>query len=115
DVLEQIRIGGRREAEAGDHKDHWIFGSDDLDVKNDLSECVGSTGVPMNIGNSRSGPNPCENSRSLECQAYQLSFSSAHSGGVNAAHCDGSVHFINDGVDAIVWSNLGTRASQVNQ
>jgi prepilin-type processing-associated H-X9-DG protein/prepilin-type N-terminal cleavage/methylation domain-containing protein len=32
---------------------------------------------------------------------------SRHSGGVNALFCDGSVHFIQDGIDLATWQNLG--------
>jgi prepilin-type processing-associated H-X9-DG protein len=34
---------------------------------------------------------------------------SAHSGGVNAALADGSVRFINNGVDIVVWRGMATR------
>ncbi len=32
---------------------------------------------------------------------------SRHPGGVNAVFCDGSVHFIQDGIDSTTWRNLG--------
>jgi hypothetical protein len=38
---------------------------------------------------------------------------SKHSGGVTAAHCDGSVHFYSDNVDLLVWRALS--ASQDNE
>jgi prepilin-type N-terminal cleavage/methylation domain-containing protein/prepilin-type processing-associated H-X9-DG protein len=34
---------------------------------------------------------------------------SFHSGGVNAAFCDGSVHFIKDSINATTWYALGTK------
>jgi len=34
---------------------------------------------------------------------------SLHPGGVNASRADGSVEFINDGIDLFVWRSLGTR------
>jgi len=37
-------------------------------------------------------------------------FSSQHSSGVNFAFADGSVHFIPDSVNPVVWHALGTRA-----
>ena len=37
-------------------------------------------------------------------------FGSSHSGGFNTVFVDGSVHFINFGVDPVVFSRLGTRA-----
>ena len=36
---------------------------------------------------------------------------SRHPGGVNAAMCDGSVHFFTDGVDPLLWRALATRAN----
>ncbi|HEY2761841.1 MAG TPA: DUF1559 domain-containing protein, partial [Pirellulales bacterium] len=33
---------------------------------------------------------------------------SRHRGGVNASFCDGSVRFITDGIQATIWSALGT-------
>ena len=40
---------------------------------------------------------------------YVGSFSSAHSGGVQGALCDGSVTFFGDTIDPQVWSHLGDR------
>jgi prepilin-type processing-associated H-X9-DG protein len=37
-------------------------------------------------------------------------FSSAHTGGLQMLLCDGSVRFIGESIDAIVWSNLGNRS-----
>jgi len=40
---------------------------------------------------------------------------SYHSGGVNVAFCDGSVHFISDSINFVTWQALGTRmAGEVN-
>jgi prepilin-type N-terminal cleavage/methylation domain-containing protein len=36
---------------------------------------------------------------------------SKHTGGVNAALADGSVHFVSDGIDLTTWRALGTRAN----
>jgi prepilin-type processing-associated H-X9-DG protein len=36
--------------------------------------------------------------------------SSYHTGGVNVAMCDGSVHFVAGDIDPAVWTALGTRA-----
>ncbi|MCA9100587.1 MAG: DUF1559 domain-containing protein [Pirellulales bacterium] len=72
-------------------KDHWVIGGDDCDVDNDGSEHCGSTGVPMNGSN-------------------ELAYGSAHPGGANMLLTDGSVHMINDGIDTMTWSYLGSRA-----
>ena len=117
DVKEQERIGGtRREPSTGDHKDHWAMGSDDFDTSDgsDISECVGSTGVPINFHRSFTSTQvACQSPNSVECQMLQLSFSSAHPGGCNMAHGDGSVQFYTEDTDEVIWSDLGTRASQL--
>lgn len=104
----QRKIGRTRETSQGDHKDHWYIGGDDPDIYNDSSECLGSTGVAPNLhiqlkcgeGFSRS-----------DCQALQVSFSSAHRGLVNVVLCDGSVHRIEEEIDAKVWSEMGSRST----
>ena len=112
DVYWQGERGRQTEVGVGDHKDHWYFGSDDVDVDKDISEAVGSTGVPINL---RATPtnDPCSDAPSDACQALQLSFSSAHTGGANIANCDCSIEFVTDSIDPVIWSDRGTRASQV--
>ncbi|MEZ6101812.1 MAG: DUF1559 domain-containing protein [Pirellulaceae bacterium] len=120
DVEAQETIGASRaEHQDGDHKDHWYIGSDDIDTSRgarpgqDGSECMGSTGVPINLQNRFRNTNPCSSPSHPDCQALQLSFSSAHPGGINIAHCDGSAAFIGEDIDPQPWSDLGTRANQV--
>ena len=113
DVAEQERIGGtRRENARGDHKDHWAIGGDDLDIQNDMSEALGSTGVAFNLQKTLNSQDACRSPSSPDCQALQLSFGSNHNGGLNAAYADGSVHFISDSIDIAARRALGTRASQ---
>ena len=114
DVEAQDTIGGARaESGSGDHKDHWYFGSDDIDIDNDLSEALGSTGVPINYDAQFRGGNVCQSPRSLDCQKAQLAFSSDHPGGCQGVLCDGSVRFFQEDIDLIVWRDFGTRASQL--
>jgi prepilin-type processing-associated H-X9-DG protein len=40
--------------------------------------------------------------------------SSLHPGGAQAAYADGSVHFVPETVDKVVWRNTGSRAGQDN-
>ena len=114
DSKAQDDIGQRKEMSIGDHKDHWYIGSDDVDIYNDASECLGSTGVGINLHTTYS----CDRKEKIkkvglsECMALQLSFSSAHTGGVNIALCDGTVKFIEETISLKVWSDYGTRASQ---
>jgi len=48
---------------------------------------------------------------SMANMAMDVPPSSFHTGGVNALMGDGSVHFIDQGVDLFVWRALGTRSS----
>ncbi len=105
DAEAQRKIGRTREAARGDHKDHWYIGGDDPDVYNDSSECLGSTGVRPNLHiTNRCG----DGASNAECQALQISFSSAHRGIVNVVLCDGSVQRVEEEIDSEVWSEMGT-------
>jgi prepilin-type N-terminal cleavage/methylation domain-containing protein/prepilin-type processing-associated H-X9-DG protein len=85
-------------------KDHWYIGSDDVDTtgRGDISEFLGSTGVPMNLPKVASGQ--------LGFAAYEIGYSSKHPGGVNVLLADGSVRFIKQSIDPLTWRALGTRA-----
>jgi prepilin-type N-terminal cleavage/methylation domain-containing protein/prepilin-type processing-associated H-X9-DG protein len=114
--------GQVKEAEQGNRKDHWWGGSDDIDttrsgdVYMDMSEFLGSTGVPINVQRDPSQNQAmCANPNSPECQALQLSFGSNHSGIAQMLFCDGHVEAVPEDIEAKVWSDYGTRASQVLQ
>ncbi len=81
----------------------WQFGSDSIDCQMDFNEAMGSTAVPMNYpkDTSVSGAN---------LEAYIVSFGSKHTNGANFLLGDGSVRFIQSGIDAATYSGLGTRA-----
>ena len=49
---------------------------------------------------------------SMTNMSMQVSASSYHPGGVNLALCDGSVRFVPNTVDLIVWRAVGTRAGK---
>ncbi len=112
DVAEETRIGMTRENALGNRKDHWALGSDDIDIDNDFSEGMCSTGIVINFGAGRSGQTLCSNPGSAECQAYQFGMSSAHPGGAHAVNADNSVQLHTDDIDPGIWRDLGTRASQ---
>ena len=112
DVQVQDDIGAIRENGSGDHKDHWYFGSDDVDIDNDLSECIGSTAVPINYHRQVNSSEVCSSPTNLDCQKLQLSFSSDHPGGMQIVRCDGSVDFIQEDIDTVTWRDMGTRSSQ---
>lgn len=115
DAKAQESIGSRRpETNAiGNRKDHWYIGGDAGDMGRDYSEALGSTGVPMNYQNKFLNTTPCEGLISFECEKVQVSFGSTHVGGMQMVRCDGSVEFMVESVDDIVWRDLGTRAGQV--
>jgi prepilin-type N-terminal cleavage/methylation domain-containing protein/prepilin-type processing-associated H-X9-DG protein len=116
DAETQERLGGSPEDKAGSRKDHWWGGSDDIDTSpgSDLSEFLGSTGVPINFQKTAEEHQQwCANPDSAKCQALQLAFGSKHTSMAQMVFCDGHVQAIQDDIDPAVWSDYGTRASQV--
>lgn len=88
--------------------DHWYIGSNNItenppcgQVKNEGSEALGSTGVPINAYQ-------IEN---INIDEVEMSFSSRHFGGIQGVFCDGHVSFIHETIDSKTWSAMGTRAS----
>jgi prepilin-type N-terminal cleavage/methylation domain-containing protein len=100
------------ENQFGARKDHWYIGSDSIDgpQESDVSEAVGSTGVPPNLHRQPAQFHCNGPPREYPCQALQLSFSSEHRGVVQGVLCDGSVQTYEEGVDPLTWSRLGTRS-----
>jgi type II secretory pathway pseudopilin PulG len=88
-------------------KDHWAIGGDDFDnwEGTDWSEQGGSTAVAINY------PKPTSrfSDASPEWGAYEVSFGSNHPGGAQFALGDGSVRFVTDSIDLVIYSGLGTR------
>jgi len=117
DYVTQENIGGNGEDAAGNRKDHWWGGSDDIDTSpgSDLSEFLGSTAVAVNFqrGTPEEHQQWCSPADSTKCQSLQLAFGSEHPGIVQMVFCDGHVEQIQEDIDALTWSNYGTRASQV--
>jgi prepilin-type N-terminal cleavage/methylation domain-containing protein/prepilin-type processing-associated H-X9-DG protein len=116
DRITQEDKGSIAESAAGNRKDHWWGGSDDVDTTpgSDMSEFLGSTAVPINLQKTPEvNQQICAgDGDSNECQALQLSFGSEHSGMCLMAFVDGHVEPIREDVDPQTWSDYGTRASQ---
>lgn len=102
-VVPEMGVIRENNASMMGRKDHWPFGGDDADTNNqgDMSEHLGSTGVPMNLKPVAPG--------TAAYAAYEISFGSKHTGGANFGMGDGSVRFISQNVEAITYSELGTR------
>ena len=103
----------------GNRKDHWAVGSDDIDTSTggftvtDVSELIGSTGVPPNLGlDPVENQQACVTPNKPACQQLQISFSSLHPGVVQMSFVDGHVEAIAEDIDPQAWSDYGTRASQ---
>jgi prepilin-type N-terminal cleavage/methylation domain-containing protein/prepilin-type processing-associated H-X9-DG protein len=106
DVQSVAEAGILRENNASNfgRKDHWAIGSDDVDTSNqgDMSEFLGSTGVAINTPRVPAG--------TAAFAAYELSFSSRHTGGANFLFADGSIRFVRQSLSPQAFSAMGTRA-----
>ncbi len=108
--------GSIAERQEGNRKDHWWGGSDDVDTTpaSDLSEFLGSTAVPINMHETPDVHQQwCANPGSTKCQNFQLGYGSEHPGSTHMTFADGHVESINEDIDAVTWSDYGTRASQI--
>ncbi len=80
--------------------DHWNIGSDgvlwDRSGMREVSEAIGSTGVPLN-----------GLELDLLADEKEIGFSSRHAGGCLFVFIDGHVQFISDSIDRRVFSQLG--------
>jgi len=118
----------RPEPQYGTRKDHWYIGSDSIGTPDigDPSEALGSTGVPMNLHRDQEVLALCDSTAGgagasddlaggthlvgvADCEALQISFSSEHPGIVQVVMCDGSVQAVQEDIEGIIWSNMGSR------
>nr|MBA3483723.1 DUF1559 domain-containing protein [Pirellulales bacterium] len=89
-----------------------IDGTGGPDQGRDPSEGLGSTAVAVNYQNPFLGKSGCQGLNGADCQKYQLAFGSAHASMVQVVNCDGSVAIVNEEIDPLVWSAMGSRDSQ---
>lgn len=101
-----------RETPNSGRKDHWAIGGDDFDnwEGTDWSEMGGSTAVAINFRKPTTTLSPLARDGNLEWGAYEVSFGSNHPGGAQFCLGDGSVKFLTEDIDPIVYSAYGTRA-----
>lgn len=79
--------------------DHWYIGSPSMG-DNEMSETLGSTAAPINSW--RKSPRPF-------IEDVEMSYSSRHSGLVQAVFGDGRVTSVSDSIDMQIWRAHGTR------
>ena len=88
--------------------DHWIIGSREMSDygtglsigSNEVSECLGSSAVPMNALED-----PDES-----IDAKELCFGSKHILGINMGYADGHIKFLSSSIEPAIYSSLGTRS-----
>ena len=108
-VFDTGEIGGTNK-----NIDHWIVGSYNVDVHQDVSEFVGSTALPLNyyhqFGDEQLLSMTNGQRESLFAE-MQLAFGSWHAGnGVTFSLGDGSTRFLNADILPEIYANLGNRA-----
>jgi prepilin-type N-terminal cleavage/methylation domain-containing protein/prepilin-type processing-associated H-X9-DG protein len=84
--------------------DHWYIGSPSSGG-NEMSESLGSTAAPINGWRKKKDPIVVFG----EIEAIELGFASRHQGGAQVVFADGHMQFIEEEIDSIIWSAMGTR------
>ncbi len=102
-----------RETANTGRKDHWAMGGDDFDnwEGTDWSEMGGSTAVAINYKKPTTTLSPLALDGNMDWGAYEVSFSSRHPGGANFCRGDGSVAYLNEAIDPVIYSAMGTRGN----
>ncbi len=98
-----IAIGETRPGCSAHHDNGWV-------ISNNGSGLT-STLIPINYDSCQ--PDSSDGCRRPCNWASELGFRSAHSGGAQFVFCDGSVHFLTEGIDLPLYNNLGDKADGI--
>jgi len=94
--------------------DHWYVGSEQIDKNIEFSEFLGSTAIELNLYHRYSDANLSSMSGTARKNLFrkmEFGFASWHAGdSVTFSLADGSTRLIHAGIDASVFSYLGSRA-----
>ena len=94
--------------------DHWCFGSPDIDMRQDLSEFLGSTDIPINFYHTVSDEELLalsDSTRRTRFNDMAFGFGSWHAGNaVNVTFGDGTTRVLNANIDADLYASLGHRS-----
>lgn len=87
-----------------------LFASKNIDATIPPNADLNKVGwmVGHNNSDARPGPRPAGMDPSFGPGPNNVPFASFHTGGVNFAYGDGSVHFIRDDIDLATWVSLGS-------
>ena len=88
--------------------------ADQCTAGGELNPLRGERWIFGNYGNTLYNHGRVPNDVRLDCMSATqqqgfMAARSAHSGGVNLARCDGSVSFVDDGINATLWQAIGSR------
>jgi prepilin-type N-terminal cleavage/methylation domain-containing protein/prepilin-type processing-associated H-X9-DG protein len=94
---------------AGDYRGYVWWGGSSAFTTYQLPNSTSSTDVITGAGCGPSNPlYPCTTTDSIGSLPRMLVARSRHTGGINAAMCDGSVRFITNSIDLPTWRAAGT-------
>lgn len=84
--------------------DHWYIGSPSSGG-NEMSESLGSTAARINAWRKKKDPITTLG----EIEELELGYASRHQGGAQVVFADGHLQFIEEEIDPLIWSAMGTR------
>ena len=119
DVAGVEKFGSMAEAPLGNMKDHWPLGSDDLDGTGGPEMAAirprawAQRPCPSTIRISSSASKGAKACRAPTVREFNWRLAAPIVGVANVLRCDISTAIVEEGIDAIVWRDLGTRDGQL--